>query len=349
MPPTDLTIRIATRGSPLALAQAKLALDECRSAFPGRRFELVIIRTSGDKLQTADLAKVEISKGLFTKELEAALLGNDADLAVHSLKDLPTELPAGLKLGAIGARADVRDVLLYRGRSSQPGSLAADWKPGHREARGFAPHLKVDKLPAGATIATGSTRRECQLKELRPDLRIAPIRGNVGTRLHKLAQTPEIDAIVLAAAGLERLQIKIHHSGQLEGPDVPDGLMASLLEPELVLPCAGQAALGFEIRKGDALMDEICLKLDHMNTRQCVLAERAFLSEIGGGCLAPVAVYGRIMGHQIRLRAVSYLDGTPRRGEALRPVQQAEELGRQLAQQLSQPAGAPATARRNKN
>ena len=159
---------IATRGSALALVQSNAILVQCRDAFPERAFEVRIFKTTGDKLQTASLANTELPKGLFTKELEVALLNGEADLAVHSLKDLPTALPAGLILGAAGRREDVRDVLLYR--SGEGGSL-----------RGFPPGLTIHGLPKGATVATSSTRRGAQLQELRPDLKIVPIRGNVGS------------------------------------------------------------------------------------------------------------------------------------------------------------------------
>jgi hydroxymethylbilane synthase len=168
-------IRIATRGSALALAQANNVLAQCRAAFPKLQFELEIIKTTGDKLQSASMAKPDASlpKGLFTKELEVALLEHRADVAVHSLKDLPTDLPAGLKLGAVGKRADVRDVLIYRdaGHLTQHASRdPLDAPPGQPERRGFKPHITLANLPKGATVATSSTRRRAQLLDLRPDL-----------------------------------------------------------------------------------------------------------------------------------------------------------------------------------
>src|SRR6266487_3235911 len=162
-------IIIATRGSGLALAQANLVFDQCRAAFPKLKFEIKIIKTTGDKLQRVSLAKPSASlpKGLFTKELESALLKHRADLAVHSLKDLPTELPAGLRLGAVGKRADVRDVLIYRDREflrrAEADRTSAEWIPGQSQRRGFAPKLKVKDLPKGAAVATSSTRRKAQL------------------------------------------------------------------------------------------------------------------------------------------------------------------------------------------
>src|SRR5258706_4858130 len=159
-------IVIATRGSALALAQANLVIAQCRTAFPRLSFELKIIKTTGDKLQTASLAQegITLPKGLFTKELEVALLKHKADLAVHSLKDLPTELPAGLRLGAVGKRADVRDVLIYRDEASLRAEPveAAEWSPGQSARRGFKPKLAVAELPHGALVATSSTRRKAQ-------------------------------------------------------------------------------------------------------------------------------------------------------------------------------------------
>src|SRR5678815_2933675 len=152
-----IPIRIATRGSALALAQANMVLAQCRAAFPGESFEISIIKTTGDKLQTASLASANLPKGLFTKELETSLLNGEGDLAVHSLKDLPTDLPAGLKLGAAGKRADVRDVLIYRDASDK--NKAAEAKV---QLRGFKPNLRIHELPASAVVATSSTRRRAQ-------------------------------------------------------------------------------------------------------------------------------------------------------------------------------------------
>ena len=183
---------LATRGSALARAQANTILAQCQNAFPQLNFQIKIIKTTGDKLQTASLASANLPKGLFTKELELALLNGEADLAIHSLKDLPTDLPAGLRLGAVSQRADARDVLIYRADSTALSGSKA----------GFKPHLKISDLPIGATIATSSTRRSAYLLEQRSDLKIVPIRGNVPTRLKKLAQQFDIDAIILALAGL---------------------------------------------------------------------------------------------------------------------------------------------------
>jgi hydroxymethylbilane synthase len=316
-------IIIATRGSALALAQANQVLAQCRAAFPSLAFELKLIKTTGDKLQTASLAQegAALPKGLFTKELEVALLEQRADLAVHSLKDLPTELPTGLMLGAVGQRADVRDVLIYRGAGQSAG-------------RGFKPGLAVKDLPAGAVVATSSTRRKAQLLTLNPGLKVPDIRGNVATRMQKVAERAEMDATVLALAGLTRLNFRITPAGRLEGDAVPDGLLATILDTDVMLPCVGQGAVGIEVREGDERVAALCERLNHFDTRQCVTAERAFLAAMGGGCQSPVAAYAEVAGSQLQMRALSFASGPMRRGRAKRPINEAAELGQQLAAEL---------------
>jgi porphobilinogen deaminase len=336
---TKRPITIATRGSALALAQANAVLAQCRAAFPKLTFDLKIIKTTGDKLQRASIAKPDQSlpKGLFTKELEVALLKNQADLAVHSLKDLPTDLPAGLKLGAVSKRADVRDVLIYRDSEylkERATSTTDEWRPGQGALRGFNPHTQIRDFPNGATVATSSNRRKAQLLALRPDVQVVEIRGNVVTRLQKLADKPEIDALVLAAAGLERLNFRIALNGHVEGDAVPDGLLAVRLKVEEMLPCIGQAALGIEIRADDERMASICERLNHFKTYQCASAERAFLRGMGGGCQTPVAAYAESVGHHIRMRAVSFIGAKAKRAEGKRPIREAEALGEQLAGEL---------------
>jgi len=333
-------IIIATRGSALALAQANLIFDQCRAAFPKLKFEIKILKTTGDRLQRASLARPSPSlpKGLFTKELEVALLKHQADLAVHSLKDLPTELPAGLKLGAVSKRVDVRDVLAYRDAeylSAQRARAAVEeWSPGHSERRGFEPRAVLRDLPRGATVATSSTRRKAQLLARRPDLNVVEIRGNVVTRLQKLADQPELDALVMAAAGLERLHFRITPEGRLQGDAVPDGLLATALGIDEMLPCVGQGALGIEIRESDERLAVICERLNHFDTLQCVLAERAFLSAMGGGCHSPVAAYGEVIGEQLRLRAITFQNEMARRGETKGPLKEPIALGQLLAAEL---------------
>lgn len=317
---------ICTRGSALALAQANMVLAQCRAAFPELAFELKVMKTTGDKLLTASLANpsADLPKGLFTKELEVALLEQRADLAVHSLKDLPTELPPGLTLGAVGERADVRDVLIYR-------DAAAALPPG---LRGFPAGLTLAALPPNAVVATSSTRRKAQLLDQRPDLKFVEVRGNIITRMQKLAMQPGFDAMLLALAGLNRLHCQVTPEGRLQGESVPAGLRAVVLPADVMLPCVGQAALGIEIRASDARIAAVCARLNHSPTQQCVTAERAFLAAMGGGCASPVGVTTEIVGNQLRLRVVSFVGGTCRRATGERPVNEARELGESLAAQL---------------
>jgi porphobilinogen deaminase len=337
--PAERPIIIATRGSALALAQANFILAECRQKFPRLRFELKIIKTTGDKLQSASMARIDsnLPRGLFTKELEVALLKHRADLAVHSLKDLPTELPAGLKLGAVTKRADVRDVLIYRDETflrAQENDSSADWTPGRAQRRGFKPKMALKDFPPGAVVATSSTRRKAQLLAHRPDFQAVEIRGNVITRLNKLAENAAIDGLLLAAAGLERLNFRITAGGKLQGDAVPDGLLATVLEAEVMLPCVGQGALGIEIREADERLATICERLNHFNSLQCTTAERAFLSAMGGGCQSPVGAYAEVVGEQLRLRAVSFIGGHVQRAEKKLPLPKAVELGQAIALEL---------------
>jgi hydroxymethylbilane synthase len=326
--PTERPIIICTRGSALALAQSNMIAAECRRIFPQLQFNLKIIKTTGDKLQTASIAGANggLPKGLFTKELEVALLEHQADIAVHSLKDLPTELPAGLILAATPERADVRDVLIYRDAEYFAQSKSA--------LAGLPPNSKLKDFPKGATIATSSTRRKEQLLTARPDLKIVEIRGNVPTRLQKVAERGELDGTVLALAGISRLKYTISTGGKLHGDAVPNGVLASVLDLEVMLPAVGQGAIGIEIRTDDERIANICERLNHFNTFQAVTAERAFLSGMGGGCQSPVAAYGEILNDKIHLRALSFANGPMKRAEGKRPVKEAAELGRQLAEEL---------------
>jgi len=316
-------IIIATRGSALALAQTHMILAQCRAAFPELTFDFQVIKTTGDKLQTASMSKTDPSlpKGLFTKELEVALLNRQADLAVHSLKDLPTELPDGLILAATPQRADVRDVLIYRA-------------PGRNEFRGFKSQTQLAEFPPGATIATSSTRRKAQLLVARPDLNVVEIRGNVTTRMTKVAERGELDATVLALAGITRLNFTIGANGQLQGDGVPAGMLATVLDVAVMLPCVGQAAIGIEIRAHDDRLAKICARLNHADTFHAVSAERAFLRGMGGGCQSPLAAYAQISGDQITMKAVSFRDGPTKRAAGKRLVAEANALGEELAAAL---------------
>lgn len=310
------TIYIATRGSALALVQANQILDQCRAGFPDRSFDLKIIKTTGDKLQTASLANpdAKLPKGLFTKELEVALLSGEADLAVHSLKDLPTELPDGLKLGAVTKREDPRDVLVTRGRVNS-----------------------LEQLPQGAVVASSSPRRQTQIQQLRPDLKLVEIRGNVGTRLRKLSEQTELHATMLAAAGMKRLGYSISSAGQLEGPDVPENIFVIPFSATEMIPAVGQAAIGLEIREKDFEIQRVCDRLNHSDTWHCIRAERAFLNAMGGGCQSPVAAHATMSGGQIGLEAVSFQTGKGNHGSGSGLIDEVEQIGRVVAASIDAP------------
>jgi hydroxymethylbilane synthase len=283
-------LTIASRGSQLALWQAHWVLS--RLAEAGLESRIEIIKTTGDKITDVPLAKVG-TKGLFTKEIEEALLDGRADLAVHSLKDLPTELPQGLVLAAVPEREDPRDAILGR---------------------------RLDDLPAGARVGTSSLRREAQLRHKRPDLTVEPLRGNLDTRVRKL-QEGRYDAIVLAAAGLNRLGWERH--------------IAEILPPEVMCPAIGQGALALESREAGSGR-QACAEFDHSATRAAVTAERAVLATLGGGCQVPIGANAVLRNGRLHLRAiVAAPDGgqlVSAESEAL-PAE-AESLGRTLATEL---------------
>jgi hydroxymethylbilane synthase len=292
-------ITIGTRGSQLALWQTNWVKSEIEKQHPGIEVHIQIISTKGDRVLDVSLPKLgEEGKGLFTKELEEAIFERRVDLAVHSLKDLPTELPEGLHIGAICEREDVRDALVARGT-----------------IKGFT------GLPQQALIGTSSLRRQAQLRATRPDLVIHPIRGNVDTRLRKLDEG-QYDAIVLAAAGLHRLG----HANRI----------TEHLSEELMVPAVGQGALAIETRADDAAIDEVVHTLDHESTRLACAAERAFLKGLGGGCLVPIAAHATIKLDVMTLNGlVSSPDGSESvRGTQSGSSYDAELIGHQLAGQL---------------
>ncbi len=249
---------IGSRGSQLALRQSKILQEALQKHHPDLESSIEVIRTTGDKIPQADLSKLAASvKGLFVKEIEEALLQHQIDLAVHSLKDLPTETPEGLTLAAILPREDARDALVTA--SPEIPSLQA--------------------MPQGAKLGTGSLRRRVQLHLLRPDLVISPIRGNVDTRLQKV-QRDDLDGIILAAAGLNRLGL--HDK------------IAYLFPVEEMVPAIGQGALALEIRTDDEKTRQIVKPLDDPATRSCALAERRFLQKMGGGCDVPMGAHASI-------------------------------------------------------
>jgi hydroxymethylbilane synthase len=233
----------------------------------------------------------------------------------------------------------VRDVLIYRSaiflaRQKATIKEQSDWSPGQSDLRGFSPKLKLKDFPKGATIATSSTRRKMSLLEARPDLHVVEIRGNVATRMQKVAERGELDATVLALAGLTRLNFKIQPDGTITGDGVPDGLLATVLDLDVMLPCVGQGAIGIEIRADDERIAKICAKLNHAATFHCVTAERAFLRGMGGGCQSPVGAHAEISGTKITLKAISFRDETVKRGEGKRPIAEAALLGEQIAAEL---------------
>ena len=262
-------LRIGSRGSQLALWLANHIASLLKAN--GHHVEIEIIRTTGDKI--ADIALSQVgTKGMFTKEIEEALAEGRVHLAVHSLKDLPTEVPPGFELAAITRREDPRDVLLSRD------------------------HRGLNQLPQGARVGTSSLRRQAQLRALRPDLEIHPLRGNVDTRLRKL-ESGEFDAIILAAAGLRRL-------GRTE-------LVREFIPAEIMCPAAGQGALGIEVREGDAETRQHLLFLDDAAARSATTCERALLHRLGGGCQVPIGALAEVRGEHLHLTAVvAHPDGS---------------------------------------
>ncbi len=290
------TLRIATRKSPLALWQANFVKDRLEALYPDLRVELVPMSTQGDKILDTPLAKVG-GKGLFVKELETAMLEGRADIAVHSMKDVPVEFPEGLGLHTICEREDPRDAFV---------SNRFD---------------RIDALPQGAVVGTSSLRRQCQLRAARPDLVIRDLRGNVNTRLAKL-DAGEYDAIILAAAGLKRLEM-VHR-------------ITAFIEPEQSLPANGQGAVGIECRLDDVELHALLAPLEHTETRIRVLTERAMNRALQGGCQVPIGAYALVQGDEIWLRGlVGRPDGTQViRDEIRGPLTDGEALGHTLAQRL---------------
>jgi hydroxymethylbilane synthase len=287
-------IRLATRASRLALAQARAVAAPLEAA--GARVEIVPMRTEGDRRAEARLAAIG-GKGLFVREIEDALLRGEADVAVHSLKDLPAEVPPGLTLAVFPEREDARDVLITRGASG------------------------LDALPRGARVGTSSPRRRALALALRADLCVLPIRGNVDTRLAKL-DTGDYDAVVLAAAGLRRLGMAARH--------------ATPLAPDVWVPAVGQGVLGVQARADDAAMLAALRPLDHAPTRACAQAERAFLARLGASCVTPMAAHARCTDGRLVMDAVvASEDGREvlrEHGEGA--AAEAAALGRRVAEAL---------------
>lgn len=294
---TTRTIRIGTRKSPLALWQAEFVKSELEKRFPDIEFALQRIETKGDKILDSPLSKIG-DKGLFTREIERALLRREIDLAVHSLKDLPTKTPDGLAISAIAKREDTRDALI----SKMSTSLLA--------------------LPQRAKVATGSLRRRSQLLALRPDFEIRDIRGNLNTRFAKFFES-DLDAMLLAFAGVHRLELDAH--------------ISEILSHDLILPAVGQGALAIETREGDGAIIEMVQSLNDHETELATKAERSLLRALEGGCQIPIGAFGSFQNGTFALRAfVGSLDGKETLRESLvksavRSVSDAEAVGLELA------------------
>ena len=292
-------LRIGSRGSQLALWQANHVAALLREQ--GHAVEIEVIKTTGDKILDVALAKVG-TKGMFTKEIEEALAEGRVDLAVHSLKDVPTELAPEFELAAIMQREDPRDAFIS------------------------VKHAALEELPRGAKVGTSSLRRQCQLKAVRPDLEIFPLRGNVDTRLRKL-ESGDYDAIILAAAGVHRLGLDQH--------------VRSRISADLMCPAVGQGALAIEARRDDRQTRDSLAFLNHAGTRQAVECERALLGSLGGGCQVPIGAYAEVAHAEardgrLRLRGMV---GRPDGSEILREQREgtdAQKLGREVAQILLQ-------------
>jgi hydroxymethylbilane synthase len=289
-------LKIGSRGSDLALWQTNFVKKKLEDAYPALSFEVKIITTTGDQMLDTALSKIG-DKGLFTRQIENALLNGEIDLAVHSLKDLQTAQPVGLTIGAVLEREPPNDVLL----SSRYNS--------------------IDELPKGARVATGSLRRKSQLLHYRPDLSITEIRGNVPTRIRKLDES-ELDGMILAYAGVHRLGL--------------DSRIRQVIPFGIMLPAVGQGAMAVEVRADDTKVREIVSVLDDTETRNCVTAERAFLRRLEGGCQVPIGAMARVEGDRIYLEGVvGSLDGDKNLRERITgDIADADALGTRLAEQM---------------
>lgn len=292
----DSTIRIGTRGSKLALWQANWVKDRIMQYHPEADVRLTVIKTSGDKILDVPLAKVG-GKGLFVKEIEEAMLAGEIHMAVHSMKDMPGEFPEGLCIAAVPVRETPLDAFLAR------------------KVR------EIKQLPEGAAVGTSSLRRSSQLLYLRPDLKIIPLRGNIDTRIRKL-ETEELDAVILAAAGIKRLGFS--------------DCITSQIDPETMLPAVGQGALCIEARRDDSKILSLLAKINDPETACTVKAERAFLKRLQGGCQVPIAAFAQIRGKEIVIDGmVAETDGSVLLRKQLRgPVENPEQLGTNLAETL---------------
>jgi hydroxymethylbilane synthase len=296
-----MKFKIGTRGSKLALTQTNFVADKLKKIMPEANIEICVIKTSGDIMQDVSLLTIG-GQGVFVKELEDALLSKKIDLAVHSMKDVPGETPDELIFAAILPREDFRDVLVSRD------------------------NIKMESMPKGAKIGTGSQRRGAQIKAIMPDVNIVPLRGNIETRLKKI-ETENLTGVILAAAGMKRM-------GLAEK-------ITQYLPLETMLPAVGQGALGLQIRKMDIDLAKICASLNDMTTATEVTAERSFLRALGGGCRLPIAALGKLESQRLSLEGmVAAPDGSVMIREKIQGVREdAETLGEQLASIILEKGG----------
>jgi hydroxymethylbilane synthase len=289
-----MNLKIGSRGSKLALTQTNLVADKLKKAMPGAQVEICVIKTSGDIMQDVSLLTIG-GQGVFVKEIEEALLSKKIDLAVHSMKDVPGDIPEELMFAAILPREDFRDVLVSRN------------------------NIKLEFMPKGAKIGTGSQRRGAQIKAMLPDVNIVPLRGNIETRIKKI-ETENLTGVILAAAGMKR-------NGLAEK-------ITQYLPVETMLPAVGQGALGLQIRKADVELAKECAGLNDATTATEVAAERAFLRALGGGCRLPIAALGKLDGRMLVLEG---LLAAPNGATVIREkisgtLKDAEEMGKKLAE-----------------
>jgi len=290
-------IIIGSRGSALALWQSNFIKKEIENANPDVEIEIQLIKTMGDNILDVPLAKIG-DKGLFTKELENELLAGNIDIAVHSLKDLPTDLPKGLKLAAVTKRHNCEDVLITKNAGTA-----------------------IETLPQGATVGTGSLRRKCQIKSIRPDLNVVDLRGNVPTRIKKFLQS-DWEAIILARAGVERLNMEKY--------------ISSVISVDQILPAVGQGALGIEIKKTNKAVEKILKSIHDDETFAAVTAERAFLKALDGGCQVPIGAYAQVRPTGLFMEGlVGSIEGDKIFRSKMRgSKKEAEKLGKNLAEEL---------------
>ena len=296
-----MNIKIGTRGSKLALTQTNFVSEKLKKAIPDAEIEICIIKTSGDIMQDVSLLTIG-GQGVFVKELEEALLSCKIDLAVHSMKDVPGETPEELMFAAILPREDVRDVLVSRN------------------------NIKMEFLPRGAKIGTGSQRRGAQIKAMLPDINIVPLRGNIDTRLKKI-ETENLMGVILAAAGMKRMGLAER--------------ITQFLPVETMLPAVGQGALGLQIRRADVDLAEICARLNDVKTAAEITAERSYLRALGGGCRLPIAALGKLDGQMLTLEGmIAAPNGSTMIREQISGAKEdAEEMGKKLAEIILEKGG----------